>query len=107
MPRLFACAAVALLIAAHPAADAQFATNAQRDAYIAALVAKVNSQTLWIRRADEVIRDLRCALDAAVDALAAMAKASAAGQACTIDVTVHESKCGSPGTPSPTLGAVP
>lgn len=106
MPRLFAAGALALALTANPA-GAQFASNAQRDAYIAALAAKVNAQTLWIRRADDVIRDLRCALDAAVDALVAMSRASAAGQACTIDVTVHESKCGAPGTPAPTLGAVP
>ncbi len=102
LPRLFLAGVLAL--AAHTA-EAQFASNTQRDAYIAALAAKVNAQTLWIRQADAVIRDLRCALDSALDALAKVAAAS--GSCQPVEVTIHQGRCGSAGEPEPTLGAMP
>lgn len=102
IPRLFLAGALALVV---HSAEAQFANNTQRDAYIAALAAKVNAQTLWIRQADAVIRDLRCALDAAVDALAKVATAS--GTCQPVEVTIHAGRCGAPGEPEPKLGAMP
>lgn len=102
LPRLFLAGALALVV---HSAEAQFATNAQRDAYIAQIVAKLNAQTLWIRSADAVIRDLRCALDSTLDALAKVAQAS--GSCQPVEVTIHPGKCGGSGEPEPKLGAMP
>jgi len=54
-----------------PQARAQFAGNDARDAHIAALTAKVNAQTRWIRAMDAEYRDLLCAWDKTIRALTA------------------------------------
>lgn len=98
---------VILVCCWHLSAMAQFAGNAQRDAHIAALTAKVNSQTVWIRQADRVIRDLLCALSQQVDTIKGLADGLAASPPTHLPITVTGESCLEPGKPFPALAPMP
>jgi hypothetical protein len=100
-------AVVILVCCWHLSALAQFAGNAQRDAHIAALTAKVNAQTVWIRQADRVIRELLCSLTEQAASMKALADGLAATPAVHGTIQVTGTSCLEPGKDFPALAPMP